>query len=240
MRKAILMMAASALAFALAGCSGGNVDTKADAPEAPQPESTAPAVAESESSDPLPLELIETGYSVSEDGYVFYGVGIKNPNTNFEAEFPVIQITGKDADGKIVFSDDQTLMFMLPGAEYYFGGQAGNGTKPEIVEFSASTSKDNWIPNDKQSMAIYDISNANEVVGEFGDVSYTGELTVLEEWDDVTSACVNVILRNEAGEIVYGDYTFVELPSSGESAPFELHAYDVPDHASYEIYAQPW
>lgn len=240
MKKTISILTGAVLAVALAGCSGGTADSGQEAAQAPQPESTAPAVAESSSNDPLPLELMESGYTVSEDGYVSYGVGIENPNTNFEAEFPVIQITGKDADGKIVFSDDQTLMFMLPGAEYYFGGQAGNGTKPETVEFSVSTSKDNWIPNDKQSMAIYDISNANEVVGEFGDVSYTGELTVLEEWDDVTSACVNVILRSEAGEIVYGDYTFVELPSSGESAPFELHVYDVPDHASYEIYAQPW
>lgn len=240
MKKTISILAGAALVATLAGCSGGTADNGQETAQAPQPESTAPAAAQSNSSDPLPIELMESGYTVSEDGYVFYGVGIKNPNTDFEAEFPVIQITGKDADGKIVFSDEQTLMFMLPGAEYYFGGQAGNGAKPATVEFSASVSKDNWIPNDKQSMAIYDISNASEVVGEYGDISYTGELTVLEEWEDVTSACVNVILRNESGEIVYGAYTFVDLPSGGESTPFELHAYDVPDHASYEIYAQPW
>lgn len=245
MKRAVGICCTLMLCLGLCACTGGTNEDPQGSTAAPVPESTAPATSEAagggpEAESPSPMEMIESGWSVGGSGYVSYGVGIRNPNTSFEAEFPKITITGKDSEGKIVFSDEQVLMFMLPGAEYYFGGQAGNGTAPETVEFSVSVSKDDWIPNDKQSMAIYEITNINDVKGEYGDVDFTGEITTLEEWDDVSQTCVNVILRDESGEIIGGSYGFVDTPAKGETAPFAINEYGAPDYSSYEIYAQPW
>lgn len=232
MKKIILGALAAAMALCLAGCGEGT--------DKPEPKSTEPASAPIEQSAPQDLTVIESGWSAGESGYVYYGVGIENPNTSFEARFPTIKVTGKDAEGKILFSDEQVLNFMLPGAKYYYGGQAGKGTAPTTVEITATIDDRNWVPNDKQSMEIYSISNTSELVGDFGSVSYTGEITANEEWSDVTEAMVNAILRDDAGNIVAGYFGFADVSKKGDTAAFDISAYDVPEHASYEIYAQPW
>lgn len=233
MRKITAIAAAALLALTLAGCGGQ------EAPKE-EPSSSKPAKEEAKATAPVELEIIESGWMAGEQGYVYYGIGLKNPNASFGAEFPTIKVTGKDADGKVVFSDEQVLMFMLPGAEYYYGGQAGNGTAPATVEFSLSVSKNNWVETDKQDVEFYTISNPNEVKGAYGNDSFTGELTVNEEWENITSACISVILRGASGEIVGGYSGFADLPAKGQTTAFDVMAYDVPDHASYELYAQPW
>lgn len=233
MKKIVLGALTLATALCLFGCSG-----ESQQPE--EPKSTEPAGSAVEESTPQDISIIESGWSAGESGYVYYGIGIENPNSAFEAQFPTIKVTGKDADGKILFSNDQTLNFMLPGAKYYYGGQAGNGTAPATVEFSVSVSDRNWVANDKQSMEIYTIENANEVVGEYGNVNYTGEITVNEELRDVNEAMVNAILRDSAGNIVAGYTGFAEVSKAGDTTVFDISAYDVPEHASFEIYAQPW
>ena len=234
MKKIAAIVATALLAVTLVGC-GSQESPKVEAPNPePAPEKNA------ETATPADLEIIESGWVAGEQGFVHYGLGLKNPNAGFGAEFPTIKVTGKDADGKIVFSDEQVLMFMLPGAEYYYGGQAGNGTAPATVEFSLSVSKNNWIPTDKQAVEFYTISNTNEVKGQYGNDNFTGELTVNEEWESVTSACVSVILRDAEGSIVSGYCGFADLPAEGQTTAFDVMAYDVPDHASYEVYAQPW
>lgn len=238
MKKLAIVLMGAALSLCLFGCGGGGTQFGASKSE---PKSTEPAVEKTEEKGtPEPLELIESGWSAGESGYVHYGVGLKNPNTDFEAQFPTIKVTGKDAEGKILFSDEQVLNFMLPGAEYYYGGQAGDGIAPETVEFSLSVSNRNWIENDKQSMEIYTIGNTNEVVGDYGNYSYTGEITANEEWPDVESAMVNAILRDSSGTIIAGYFGFTDISKAGETSVFDISAYDVPEHSSYEIHAQPW
>lgn len=242
MKKIAIVLLSAALSMCLFGCSGGGTQFGGSKSEPKsEPKSTEPAIEKTDSKEtPKPLELVESGWSVGESGYVHYGVGFKNPNTSFEARFPTIKVTGKDSDGKILFSEDQVLSFMLPGATYYYGGQAGNGTAPETVDFSLSVSDRNWIANDKQSMEIYTISNINEVIGDYGDVDYTGEITANEEWSDVGSAMVNVILRDDSGNIIFGEFGFADISKAGETIAFDISSYNVPEHSSYEIYAQPW
>lgn len=237
MKKIALVALAVATALCLAGCGGAQDSTNAQSAE---PKSTEPASSPIEQSSPQELVAIESGWSAGESGYVFYGVGIENPNTSFEARFPKITVTGKDADGKILFSNDQVLNFMLPGAKYYYGGQAGNGTAPATVDITVSMEDRNWVANDKQSMEIYTISNANEIVGDYGNVSFTGEITANEEWSDVSQAMMNVILRDASGSIVAGYFGFAPVSKTGDTAVFDVSGYDVPEHASFEVYAQPW
>lgn len=225
------LAACFALAF-MGGC--------ATSQERVQPESSEGASAEHQVIEPDPIEIIESGWSADEHGYIYYGIGLKNPNSSFEAQSVTVTITGKDDQGKIVFADNQVMSFILPGGEYYFGSQAGNGTAPQTVEFSVSVKDSGWVENDRQSFAAYDVANINEVVSEYGDTSFTGELTANADWSDVNSAWVSVILRDASGSIIYGTNTFADISEEGQTVPFEIHAYEPPEHATYELIAVPW
>lgn len=223
------------LCAGLLGCSSAETESSSETDS-----STEASSKSTEASTPQDLVLIETGWSVDESGYVHYGFGLENPNENYEAQFPVITITGRDADGKIVFSDDQTLSFLNAKGTCHFASQAGNGNVPDTVEFTVSVSSYNWVENANQYPDIYTVSNTNVVKGSYGTTSFTGEVTVNKEWSDVTMIAVSVILRNDTGEIVYGDLTFVDNPVEGQTKPFEIPCYNLPSYASYEIYAMPW
>lgn len=233
--------ATGAMVLALAGCggeSGNGGPSPTSSTSGTQPSATA------STSEPSPLEIVESGYSVSDAGYVMYGIGIKNPNENKQADLPSFTITGKADDGSIVFSDGQTLIAIAPGETVYYGFQAGNGTAPSTVEFVMGDC--DFSDAEKPDGAIFTLSNVSEVPGSYGMSSYTGELTLNHDFSDypnqslLNQTCVSVILRDASGAIVYGMSTYVDTPDTGATVPFEVSAYNVPEHASYELYAQIW
>lgn len=227
-----------AFGLALALCMLGGCSAPSE--ERPEPESTQPATENTLVAEPEDLEVIESGWSTDSHGYTHYGVGVRNPNADFEAQSIKLTATGRDADGKIVFTRDDTIPFMLPGAEYYLGGQAGNGTAPDSIEFSLEVDDRRWVKSDHTSSPVFEIGNANEVVGEFGQTSYTGELSANLSWDDTSSVRTSVILRDSAGAIVYGTDGYIDYPAEGQARPFELHVYEAPEHATYELNALPF
>ncbi|WP_423734817.1 hypothetical protein [Bifidobacterium primatium] len=48
---------------------------------------------------------------------------------------------------------------------------------------------------------------------------------------------VTVVLRDAKGRIIYGDHEYVDKPAEGASKPFSITRYDLPQYASYEVYA---
>lgn len=242
MKKMLALAIGVIVLLGVIGCSSENSGDRKEPESRPtEPTSTQPAAEETKTSiEPLDLQVIESGYAVDENGYVHYGIGIENPNTDYEVNSFMVTITGRDESGKIVFSDEQGMQFLLAGGKCYFGAQAGNGTAPSTVEFSVKVSHDfYWVENDKKSFEIYTIFNPNEVVGDWL-ASYTGELTANAEWSDIGSAWISVIFRDESGQIVGGANSFTDISKEGETVPFEISVYTVPSHASYEIHAVPW
>lgn len=189
---------------------------------------------------PNQLELVESGYSVTDSGYVMYGVAIKNPNDDYEAQFPSFTITGKADDGSIVFSDKQTCRVVFPGETMHYGFQAGNGVPPASVEFSLQDPK--WVESNGLSGELLTISNTSEVPGRYGNTSFTGELSANSDVDKdvISQVALTVITRDESGAINFGTTTFCEMPNMNQSVPFDIPAYSTPVHSSYEIYAQVW
>lgn len=235
------LAATGVMVFALVGCggesgrSGSNTSSSTSGTKESAPAST---------SEPFPLEIVESGYSVSDAGYVMYGIGIKNPNEGKEADLPSFTITGEADDGSIVFSDKQTLIAIAPGETVYYGFQAGNGTVPATVEFALGDC--GFSDCEKPDSALFTVSNVSEVPGSFGMASYTGELTLNVDLSGSSNpsllkqTCVTAILRDASGAIIYGMSTYVDTPELGETVPFEVSAYSVPEHASYELHAQIW
>ena len=55
-----------------------------------------------------------------------------------------------------------------------------------------------------------------------------------------TESFPSLVLRDDAGAIVYGYSTFVDWPSEGGSRPFSMDVIDPPAYDSFEVHVQPW
>lgn len=203
-------------------------------------QSTGTAADVANAGEPKPLEIVESGYSVGESGYVHYGIALKNPNEGYEAQYPAFTITGKAGDGSIVFSDEQTTMVIFAGETTYYGFQAGNGSAPATVEFTVK--EPTWVESSPIGMEVFSVSNINEISGDYGMTSFTGEVTSNTPIDSdmFSQMAVTVVTRDASGVINFGSSSFFDIPLEGQTSPFELSGYEVPEHSSFEVYAQLW
>lgn len=191
------------------------------------------------------LELAETGWS-AKGGYVMYGFALKNPSADVRVDFPMVTVTGRAADGSVLFSDDQALAASFPGTTTYFGGQAGNGTAPATVEFTLHEPEAYNVHVQEGAAPSFAVGNTALVSDGFGGQVCTGEVSVESgagaDGSLIMSGmvAVSVILRNDAGAIAYGASTFIDEPTQGQKASFEIPLSYVPDYAGYEVHAQIW
>lgn len=234
MKKLVTIVISGALAVTLCGCASGSAQSTND-----ETSSSATASATTNSTEPTAIVLKESGYNITENGYVQYGVLLDNPNSDYGAKFCKVTIVGKKTDGSIVFSTDQVLSDIIPEQQYAYAGQAGNGTAPDTVEFKVSVDKSNWFKSTDTDSNYYTISNISEIPGQYGNDSYTGEITTNID-ADVKQVAISVFLRNAAGEICGSAFTFADAPALGETGTFQVNSYKTPEHTSYEIYAEPW
>lgn len=192
-----------------------------------------------------PLELVETGWSADESGYVHYAFGLRNTSDSVCIQFPSVEITGRDDDGTVLFSDTQVLVVSFPGETTYFGSQAGNGngTVPATVDFTVLEPEDYNYVNSGES-ASFRADNLSAASDGYGGEIFSGEISVVKDSARVreqsSMLAVSLVLRDDAGAIVYGYSTFVDWPPEGGSRPFSMDVFDPPAYDSFEVYAQPW
>ncbi len=200
-----------------------------------------------ENKDPEPIQVTDSGWyapepnKYSNSSYVHYGVSIYNPNDNYAGDYATVTITGKDENGKILFSDKQVMGVINPHETITFGTQAGNGTKPATVEFAAYVKDSDWnkVNKDKIVIPSCEITETNDAKNSFGDVSFTGKLKVDDSWGNKESAYVSALLKDENGETIAGYNSFVNVVK-GDYVPFDIYTYDIPEYSSFEIHAYPW
>lgn len=186
------------------------------------------------------LEIVESGWSVDSQGYVHYAIGLRN-NSDALISLPGFTITGRDAGGSVVFSDERYLSSVPAGGTTYFGSQAGNGTAPATVEFKVIGLRDYQV--ESGSASSFEVVEAREVEVGLGGTSYTGEVRTVsagEDGLDMGGVAITVVLRDDEGGIVYGNTGFASAANVGETSSFEVSCYGIPEHASFEAYAQPW
>ena len=189
------------------------------------------------------VSLVESGYSIKDDGYgnvyVYYGATVNNPNKKNVASFPSIIITAKDQAGTIVGTNEQMLYSIAPEDTVSFGGLVScNGAVPATVEITANCSKfDYQEAGSVINTSTMQISNTSEIADDFG-TNYTGEIENTGE-QNISSAAVTVILKNN-GAVVYGDTTYVNDLTAGSKKAFQLSTYDVPEHTEFILSAQAW
>ncbi|KFI84137.1 Serine/threonine protein kinase [Bifidobacterium pullorum] len=192
-----------------------------------------------------PLELVETGWSADESGYVHYAFGLRNTSDSLCVRSPSIEITGRGEDGTVLFSATQVLMVSFPGETTYFGAQAGNGNGiiPATVDFTVLEPEDYNYETSSES-ASFKASNLHAASDGYGGEIFSGEISVAKDSARVRERSsqlnVSLVLRDDAGAIIYGFDTYVDWPPEGGSRPFSMDVYDPPAYDSFEVYAQPW
>lgn len=192
-----------------------------------------------------PLELVETGWSADESGYVHYAFGLRNTSDSVCIQFPSVEITGRSEDGSVLFSHTQVLMVAFPGETAYFGSQAGNGNGivPATVDFTILEPEDYGYVNSSES-ASFKVDNLNAAPDGYGGEIFSGEISVAKDSERVREQSsqlnVSLVLRDDAGAIIYGFDTYVDWPPEGGSRPFSMDVFDPPAYDSFEVYAQPW
>lgn len=237
----------AAVAIILAQTFGSGEKDVDSVPSADEPAVSAPVADDEPAGDNAPaaeaadLEIVESGWSVDAQGYVHYALGLRSTG-DVEIELPGVTITGRDASGNVIFSEEQYFRAAPSGEVAYFGGQSGNGgTAPATVEFSPIALQDYNIGSVAQSSA-FSVSGVSALSNGYGATNFVGEVTT--EKDDGTDAgsqvAISLVLRDESDTIIYGCITFVSRPAVGESTSFEISPYGVPEYATYEVHAQAW
>ena len=189
-----------------------------------------------------PLKIVESGWSANQQGYVHYAFALRNTSTTQQVQYPQITITGRAKDGSIVFSQTQTLNMAFPNQTIYNAGQAGQGTAPATVDFVA-LSPNEYNVTEAQGTATFPISGISKVRNNDGGTTFNGEVRAVTDGfkpSDGQQIKVSLVLRDKQGAIIYGEMAFVDWPDNGQSMPFSILVYDLPDYTSYESYAQIW
>ena len=187
------------------------------------------------------LSIVESGWSVSEHGYVHFGIGLKNSDGSAAIAFPAITIYGYDADGNLIFTDEKTYSAIEPGQTVYFGDQTGNGTAPARVVFEAVTPSGVALatPTEVPTYELFDSAESAEADGMY---SFAAKLKLQSAPSgfDKTQVFLSAILRDKQGNIVAGYNNFCDCPAVGSTVPVSIDVTNPPTHASCDIYAAQW
>lgn len=187
------------------------------------------------------LSIVESGWSVSEHGYVHFGIGLKSSDGSAAIAFPTITIYGYDADGNLIFTDEKTYSAIEPGQTVYFGDQTGNGTAPARVEFEAVTPSGVALatPTEAPTYELFDSAESAEADGMY---SFSAKLKLQSAPSgfDKTQVFLSAILRDKQGNIVAGYNNFCDCPAVGSTVPVSIDVNNPPTHASCDIYAAQW
>ncbi len=180
------------------------------------------------------LEIVDSGWSVMESGYVSLGVQLRN-NETCAIDFPEVKVTGYAKDGSILFSQSSVLSKIGAGQTISFGDQAGNGVAPDRVTFEAVVPESGNLNADEQ-VATFSVSGLSRSTSSLGNDVLLGKVkTESEEAGGLESSQIRLsaILRDSAGEIVGGCLEFVSMPALGVETSFQIN---VPSGLQYETY----
>ncbi len=231
------------------GASSISSDSDASASSAPTASSTNSssnvAPAPDGDGEESPLEIVESGWSAGSYGYINFALGVRNSSENTAYELVGIKVVGYNEEGKVLFSEDQGIMACLPGQTTYYASQAGGGTAPSRVEFTLQKNSSTLSRRmtDEFEMTVTDLSISEQIgltnfVCTYSVRGSDEALASVSSYMNMTAAIV--VLRDDAGNIVYGTNAFASSLELGERQTIQVAATDLPPYATAEAYVMPW
>lgn len=221
-------------------------DEPANASNAEPPPAKPPSAGSSQSKTVFPEEdLVVVEHAWYPAGnYFYYVFALRNESEDLTVDYPAVNIVGRDADGKVVSSDQAVLTLLNPGETMYFTSLAGTGsTVPRTVEFLPVAPEEYQVHPPQSRSAAFRVVDASASTTATGRTAFTGEVVCDEDDGGTDSAFgihVVVALRDAAGNLVGAAGTFADCPKPGSSVAFETMGEEVPDYVSVEAYAYAW
>jgi hypothetical protein len=234
----------------ISGCSSSQSWTQAQmkartAASPAGPNAAIPPTPVKFATKPKPLEIVESGYSV-DGALVNCAFVLRNPNSDFGVQFPVVRVTMRDAAGSVLSTADVTFRRWLMPSETTTLAQEADamGGAPARVDFEVvdpgSASK--WrTASQAQAMGLGFLRTAGlKVVKTAPGITFTG-LVENPNSKGVDDFIVSIVLRDKSGHIVagYAD-TGMDLVAESKQIFTVKSVHDAPKYATAEAYAQPW
>ena len=190
-----------------------------------------------------PVRIIESGYTVDDDGYVFYSVALKNSNDGVLLKTPAFRVTGYDANGSVLFSEEHYVGALGAGETHWDAGQAGGGAVPARVAFAPIEPDSSAVKRSGAATPEYTVEGLSAQADGYGGTTFSGTVSMLDEGtyaDSPGNAAVAIVLRDKAGKAVWGNTVFVSAVGKGSAVPFSGMFVNVPAYATMEAHVQAW
>lgn len=238
MRAILTVLFGAVLVCSLTACSEGG--SSAAATKQPQAQAEVQP-----NSAPQPLEIVDSGWSLDDEGHVTYAAVIRNPNEGWRSEDPRVSVRLLGEDGKVLEDFGENPSVVGPADQTVVGGYIGDDRGPVAdVEFSIEATG-RWVAGKRQPRDVYSVSSVErgplpEDYGE-GDAFY-GTVTRNRYVSQSGSqgVVVTVVARDVQGELVGGASTFLNEMPLHEAMPFMATCF-IPDiePVSYQAFARP-
>lgn len=205
--------------------------------------------AEEEATSPMDLQIVDSGWFVSDNGMVDFALGVQNPNHTVGTTQAVIEVVGKDDAGNVIFDETIETPGVLPDSVYYYSYVAGSTAAssatsnevitPTSVEFTVSAGEDSWVATEETLSDVYTVNDNGANDTQFGAKEFTGTVTASEALNGATQSRVDVLLLDADGHIEGGYFKIVDT-TPGQAIDYDIYAVGAPEFASYAVYASPW
>lgn len=246
--KVVAVLAVSALAFGMFGCSSNSGTTTTNADEA--------QTYTSEEISASDISVEKSGYSqvsqttVDADGNevavpaIDFAFIVKNNNSGYVAQNVPFNVNGYNANGEIVFSGGATCMYVYPGIDTAVSGtttlSAVEGVDQTITQFTVEPlmSTVEWLKTGLSDADIANMFTVENATAERTETGLTVSATVMGDVADgdkiykvadlentLEGHCV-AIFTDADGNILFGsdstnvliDQTTVDMASQGDDA----------------------
>lgn len=239
MKKRMLTSIFSCLvALSLTACNS-NTSNDTEYPDTSANDAGNISVSEDTNSKFIPLDIAESGYTMIEGGFLYCSVKVHNPNTDLAILYPTVRITARDAGGALLGTQEQTLSTIYPQQDFWYSGQLLQVDEaPSSIEFTIVQPDDyNIVPASTLEQSTFTSLSVESTA--MHSERLVGEVVNKNDFD-LDMIVVAAVFRNENGDIIGGESTFVDkLPSSG-SVPFDMPIHSEFANCNYEVYANSW
>lgn len=180
----------------------------------------APAASLEPAADaPLPVEVVESGFSY-EGGDLHWVAIVRNPNpSRWIAQYMGVQISGLDASGGLVDSDDDNVT-LLPGQTSAVVGSMSDVKGIKSIEVQLANGESDWQEIDYATGNLT-FDQLKVKPSDFS-VSINGRAT--STFDEQQENVSVIVVYRKGGELIGGDYAYVDFIPANGSAVFKIYS----------------
>ena len=127
---------------------------------------------------------------------------------------------------------------IFPNSTMTFSCTAGDGTAPEVVEFSLARPQDYQVSVGVGEPTQYKVHDVASRRNSYGTLTVSGEVEKVSQGDEPIpggDVWLSVVLRDGEGDIISGANSFARSPSVGERMLFSMQIYDCPQYEALEV-----